>query len=106
MGLSSLDTGDEILYRVRSNPISLTVTPYERSQPATYNLSPSAAPASRPGAPSEIVIKEIDFGESQGTSEFSIGGRTWYEGYPKIRSWSDDTIEFKVPAYKNWISNA
>jgi len=100
LGLNGLDPGDKILYRAMSNPMSLEVTPCEKSQPVIYYLYPSTAPASRPGAPSKVVIKGFNFGETQGSSQFHIGGRTWYEGHPKIKFWSDHKIKFKIPLYK------
>jgi hypothetical protein len=99
-GLGGLDAEDELLCRAISNPVSLNVTPCDESRPVIYFLTPSTAPASQPGAPSKVVVRGVNFGETQGISEFHIGERTWYEGQRRIRLWSDNRIKFKVPRYR------
>jgi hypothetical protein len=89
------DDGDVIDTVFSSNSQIFTLT----DEPVIYGLIPSSTPPSQPGISQKVKIKGLNFGDTQGPSALHIGGKTWYEGHPKIPVWGDDKIKFKVPKY-------
>jgi hypothetical protein len=89
------DDGDVIDAIFSSNSQTFTLT----DEPVIYALIPSSTPPSQPGIAQKVKIIGLNFGATQDTSTLHIGGKTWYEGHPKIPVWQDNKIKFKVPKY-------
>ncbi|MDY6836693.1 MAG: IPT/TIG domain-containing protein [Thermodesulfobacteriota bacterium] len=89
--------GDEIYHVESSNSEIFNLT----DEPVIYTLIPESIPASQPGSPQKVKIKGLNFGATQGSSTVHIGGKTWSAGHPKIKTWEDYKIKFKVPVYES-----
>jgi hypothetical protein len=96
--------GDELLYRVISEPVCFTVT----KNPYINSINPDPAPSSN-----KAVIYGANFGLTQGTSVVKVWNKkkTNFK-IAKIKQWSNTKIKFVVPKFgtdpakyplKRWI---
>jgi len=69
-------------------------------EPVIYYLDPWTTLPTRPGDGKKVLVMGLNFGDNQDVSILHIGGKSWSVGHPKIKTWQDHKIKFKVPAYE------
>jgi len=89
------DEGDEIFDSYTSAPQIFTLT----DEPVIYHVKPEYVSKyyGYPWKVGNVIIKGVNFGNTQGSRTLHVGGRVWSAGDPNILVWRDNKIKFKFP---------